>query len=278
MPFPPSFRLRALGAACAALLAGGCAVPEETIAVIEGYDPEAATIEDPFESQNRSIYALNDYADRQVFKPVARAYRRAAPAPARGCIAGIFDNLKEPVRTVAHLLSLDEEAAAGSSSRFLINTIGGGLGCVDVADRAMGIAEEGSDLGLAVRSWTQNEDSLYLMMPLFGPTTLIDGSMRYAEISHLDAVAIARSRRGAPKEDRSWLRRNPYDVSDKSKRQAIGVLRAVDAREGVLDATDVFDEIAYDRYLLLRDVYLDQRERDARAIAERRKEKLDWLF
>ncbi|MBF2734772.1 MAG: VacJ family lipoprotein [Betaproteobacteria bacterium AqS2] len=267
-----------MSAAAAALLLAGCAVPEETIAIIDGYDPEETVIEDPFESQNRSIYALNDYADRQLFKPVARAYRRAAPAPARSCIAGIFDNLKEPIRTVAHLISLDEEGAASSSSRFLFNTIGGGLGCVDVAGKAMGIEEEESDLGLAVRSWTENDESLYLMLPLFGPTTLIDGSMDYAATTHLDAVQIARSRRGAPKEDRSWLRRNPYDVPDKSKRQAVYALRAVDAREGLLDATDVFDEIAYDRYLLLRDVYLDQRERDARAITERRKEKLDWLF
>ena len=203
-------RCRPAGAALAILLLGGCSLPEATEGIVNGYDPENANINDPFESQNRSIYALNDYADRTVFRPVASAYVKAAPAPARSCLENIFDNLKEPIRTVAHLISFDDAAAASSSSRFLVNTIGGGFGCVDVAGDAMGIEEEEGDIGLSVRSWLDNEHSVYLMMPLFGPTTLIDGSMRYAGTSHLDPLIVARSRRDDfHKEDRHWMSRNP---------------------------------------------------------------------
>lgn len=272
-------RCRPAGAALAILLLGGCSLPEATEGIVNGYDPENANINDPFESQNRSIYALNDYADRTVFRPVASAYVKTAPAPARSCLENIFDNLKEPVRTVAHLISFDDASAASSSSRFLVNTIGGGFGCVDVAGEAMGIEEEKGDIGLSVRSWLDNEHSVYLMMPVFGPTTLIDGSMRYAGTAHLDPLIIARSRRdGFHKEDRHWMSRNPYDITEKSRRQATYVLRGVDGRAKTLDASDLLDEISFDHYLSVRHFYLEQRRRKSQEIAERRREKFERLF
>lgn len=272
-------RCRLAGAALAILLLGGCSLPEATEGIVNGYDPDNANINDPFESQNRSIYALNDYADRTVFRPVASAYVKAAPAPARSCLDNIFDNLKEPIRTVAHLISFDDAAAASSSSRFLVNTIGGGFGCVDVAGEAMGIEEEEGDIGLSVRSWLDNEHSVYLMMPLFGPTTLIDGSMRYAGTAHLDPLVIARSRRDDfHKEDRHWMSRNPYDITEKSRRQATYILRGVDGRAEALDASELLDEISFDHYLSVRHFYLEQRRRQSQEIAERRREKFERLF
>ena len=39
--------------------------------------------QDPWESWNRGVYKFNDFADRAVAKPVARAYVKVVPQPIR---------------------------------------------------------------------------------------------------------------------------------------------------------------------------------------------------
>ena len=249
-----------------------CGLPESSISAVENYDPDEEIIDDPFESVNRSVFAFNEYVDVKVLKPVAVTYRESTNEPVRNCVSNFFSNLQEPVRMIGHAISLDEEGIASSSTRFVFNTIGGGLGCVDVADRAMGVEIEEVDVALAIRSYTQDEHSLYLVLPFIGPTTMLDGSTAYLSENYLNPMRVSIKENGK-KPTNSWVLRNPYDITDPSKRQLVAAMRIVDVRTSLIDEIEIIDEIAFDKYSLIREYYLELRAADADEIAKRRSEK-----
>ena len=69
----------------AAALLTGCATTE----TIDGeINP------DPYEDTNRSMYAFNDYLDRNIMIPIAENYVKATPEPVRNSVTNFFDNLE----------------------------------------------------------------------------------------------------------------------------------------------------------------------------------------
>ena len=73
-----------------------------------GGDPEA---HDPYEKTNRAIFKFNMALDRNVMKPIAKAYVWALPGRVRVGVHNFLDNLNTPVYLANDLLQGDWRAA-----------------------------------------------------------------------------------------------------------------------------------------------------------------------
>jgi len=194
-------------------------------------DPER----DPWEGYNRKMHAFNEGFDRAIFRPVAKGYDVIMPdGPQRG-VRNFFRNLGYPVTLLNSLLQGKFERALTATGRFLVNSTIGVLGFFDVATKA-GIPYYDEDFGqtLAVWGW---KDSRYVVMPIFGPYTARDllGRSFYGYFSPV-SYAI-----------REYNNYWPMVADLISLRAELLPLQAdIDA--------------AADPYLLIRDVYLQNRE------------------
>ena len=250
-----------------ATLITGCSTVEAVKSGLQGEKPTTDP-QDPFEAENRLIYEINHAVDYVFLQPVARTYSDHTPQPVQSCIANIFSNLLEPVRFVAHVITLDDDGAITSGSRFATNTLVGGLGCVDSA-QSLGIEKDDTDLGLAARYWLGGENSPYIVIPLAGPSTLIDGAGSLVANQRLDPIRYPHPYKQDGEEHRSfWSKYNPYGINDPGARQAVYGVRVLDTRAQLLDTTDFIDTAAIDPYLFVRDAYLEQRAAKAEQLKQ----------
>jgi phospholipid-binding lipoprotein MlaA len=81
-------------------------------------------------------------------------------------------NLKEPRILVNNLLQLRLDAAARTTTRFVVNSTLGIGGLVDLAGRN-GIAQQSGDFGQTLFVWGVSEGP-YVMSPFMGPSTTRD--------------------------------------------------------------------------------------------------------
>lgn len=132
-----------------------------------GADPS-----DPFESSNRAVLEFNTSLDDNVLRPVAQAYRDTVPAPMRRALRNFLRNLNEPVILANNLLQGRMMDAGHTLMRFYINSTAGALGLFDVATPS-GIERRSGDFGQTLHAWGV-PDGPFLMLPLFGPTTVRD--------------------------------------------------------------------------------------------------------
>ncbi len=131
-------------------------------------DPER----DPWEAYNRKIHAFNMGVDRYFMRPVARGYDAVMPdAPQRG-VRNFFRNLGEPVTFLNQLLQGKFPDSIDTMGRFVLNTTIGLAGFFDISTKA-GIPYINEDFGQTMAVWGW-KDSRYLVMPFFGPYTLRD--------------------------------------------------------------------------------------------------------
>ena len=145
------------------LTLAGCASQKVTLT-----DPER----DPWEAYNRKIHGFNEGLDKAIFRPVAKGYDIIMPdAPQRG-VRNFFRNLDYPVTLLNSLLQGKMDHAFASTGRFLMNSTIGLLGFFDVATKA-GIPYYDEDFGQTLAVWGWKE-SRYLVMPVFGPYTIRD--------------------------------------------------------------------------------------------------------
>lgn len=147
-------------------LAGG---PGAAPATAEGPAPR-----DPLQRVNRAGFAVNRVLDRLVIGPVARTWRRIAPAPLRRGLGNAVANLREPSTLVNGALQARPRVAAKATGRFVINSTVGLLGLFDVAGRA-GLTREPADFGQTLGRYGVGPGP-YLYLPVVGPTTLRDGA------------------------------------------------------------------------------------------------------
>ncbi len=154
-----------------ALVLGGCATTaEERFA--RGASLERAS-EDRLEPINRRVHAFNSELDRLVIRPPAAAYRAAVPSPMRRAINSFYRHLGEPLNGLNALAQGKPQSAFRALDRFAINMVLGGVGTIDEASR-MGFDEQPHDLGQTLAVWGIPSGP-FVMLPLFGPSTLRDG-------------------------------------------------------------------------------------------------------
>jgi phospholipid-binding lipoprotein MlaA len=159
-----SLRLAAVLAATVPLMLAGCAAPPT--------DPARRTVfdqtNDPLEPMNRAIFDFNDKAYTYVLFPVARGYNDL-PTPARTGIHNVIDNLGEPIVFMNKGLQGDLSSAVTTVARFLVNSIFGFGGLVDVASHNDLPEPKAGDFGATLYTYGIGEGP-YLVLPLLGPS------------------------------------------------------------------------------------------------------------
>ena len=218
--------LRSMVAVVGLSLAVGCAtVP-------------AGTVNDPYESFNRSMFSLNEGLDKAVLKPVATLYQAVTPGFVRTAVSNFFANLSEPWVAVNAALQLKGQAAAETVVRFGVNTVFGLGGLLDIASE-MNLERRNEDFGQTLGFWGANSGP-YLVLPFFGSSTVRDG------------MGLLVDFQGDPVTQAPNLSNN--------ERTGLSILRLASFRESLLRAGNLMDEAALDKYTFTRDVYLQRRQ------------------
>jgi phospholipid-binding lipoprotein MlaA len=216
---------------CAALALAALALTACSGHQVQPADPE----KDPWESYNRKVHAFNEGVDRAVVRPIARGYDAVMPdAPQRG-VRNFFRNLSYPVTFLNLVLQGKFEESMNATGRFLVNSTLGVFGFFDVASRG-GLERYDEDFGqtLAVWGW---KDSRYVVMPFFGPYTVRD--------------LLGRSFYG-------YAHPISYRIREYDDYSLL-LIDLVTLRAELLPFQQQIDN-ANDPYVLVRDVYLQNRE------------------
>lgn len=193
---------------------------------------------DPIEPTNRVFYRVNDFADRNVLRPVAQGYRNTLPASVRNGVHNSLSNLGNPAQFANDVMQGHPRKAGNSLMRLLINSTAGVGGVFDVAT-GLGFPDHDNDFGLTLAVWGVGSGP-FLFLPVLGPSNPRD-AVGYGANSGLDPltwVSFGGSR------TLGWAR---FGVG------------AVDGRERVLDATDSIQRSAVDPYASYRSLYQQNR-------------------
>lgn len=119
---------------------------------------------DPYEGYNRAVSKFNDQADRYIFAPAARGYRKVTPKPVRAGVSNFFNNLRDVVSFGSNILRLDIKRASEDLVRVGINTTFGLGGLIDIAG-AGGVPDNKNTLGDTFASWGW-KNSNYFVLPV----------------------------------------------------------------------------------------------------------------
>jgi phospholipid-binding lipoprotein MlaA len=214
--------LRRLGAACLASLVTGCATT-------------GTTRGDPLEGFNRGVFAFNEALDTVLLKPLATGYEALLPEIVRTGVDNFFDNLVDAWSAVNHLLQGKPVEATEMGVRFGMNTFIGLGGLIDVASDA-GLERRSEDFGQTLGRWGFGPGP-YIMLPLLGPSTLRDTSALVLDWRATPVAMLHESRDRVP----------------------LAVLQVISTRARLLSVTRAIDEIAIDKYALIRDGFLARR-------------------
>jgi len=219
--------LAALGVAAAAIALSGCATAPGSETVRSAVDP--------FEPYNRAMDAFNEALDDVLVAPAARVYGAAVPAFARMMVGNFFANLWDLPSAGHQLLQGKPEKAVLGLFRFAVNSTIGMGGLIDIATDA-GIDRAREDFGQTFGRWGIPPGP-YLVLPLFGPSTVRDAVGLVLDFK-TDLVS---------------------EIEPTSARLGLRALWIVEVRERLFTATDLVESVALDRYLFVRDSYLQRR-------------------
>lgn len=190
---------------------------------------------DPLEPFNRVMFGLNETVDIAVVKPVATVYRDVVPRPMQQGVTNFFWNFSDAWSAVNLGLQGRPREAGGNVLRFGTNTVFGVFGLFDVATE-LGLQRVNEDLGQTLGRWGVPPGA-YIVWPLFGPSSL------------RDSVNILADQYTSP------IPAFPAQAM----RNTLTATRLVNVRAGLLDATKLIDELALDKYVFVRNSYLQRR-------------------
>lgn len=129
---------------------------------------------DPLEKVNAKSFAATQAVDKAFVGPVALAYRKVLPAPIRGGLRNVLNNLHEPVVFLNFLLQIKPGRAAETLGRFAVNSTIGCAGLVDVATRRPFRLPRRPNGFADTLGYYGVRPGPFLFLPLVGPTTLRD--------------------------------------------------------------------------------------------------------
>jgi phospholipid-binding lipoprotein MlaA len=202
---------------------GGCATTGEG-------DPR-----DPLEPMNRAVYRFNDEVDKAIARPVATVYRDVVPEPLRNYVRNFFSNIGDLFIGFNNMLQGKPDEGFQDWARFAFNSVLGIFGINDVASD-MGFEKHNEDFGQTFGRWGFSEGP-YLVLPLLGSSDVRDGIGTAFDL-YSDPLDNFRPIR---------VRNSAY------------VLRFINVRADLLDASRLLEEAALDRYVFQRDAYLQRR-------------------
>ncbi len=192
--------------------------------------------DDPYEPFNRVMYNFNDFLDKAVLKPIATLYNKIMPKPLSKGIGNMFFNI-DTIPTVANdVLQVNFYQAVSDAWRFTLNSTVGIAGFFDVAED-LGLERNTEDLGLTFAQWGW-KSSNYLVLPFLGPSTVRDG---LAWPVNYELLTIY-----------------PYIYPVRARYELYG-LGLVSKRAELLRFQNVLEQASLDRYVFIRDAYLQHR-------------------
>jgi len=192
---------------------------------------------DPFERVNRVVFSFNETADQYVIKPIAEGYKFVLPEFVRTGVTNIFGNINDVLIGANNLLQGKPANAASDIGRFFINSTVGVLGLFDVATD-MGLDKNREDFGQTLGVWGFS-DGPYIVMPFFGASNVRD-TVGFVVDVKTDFM----------------INTNKLNSDEKT---AINSLRIINRRADLLDAGQLLEDAAFDKYSFLRDGYLQRR-------------------
>ena len=192
---------------------------------------------DPLEPMNRTVFTFNENLDQYVVKPAAEAYKFVLPDTVRRGMTNFFSNIGDIFVAANNLLQAKPKEAASDIGRFLVNSTIGILGFFDVATD-LGLDKHSEDFGQTLGVWGLS-DGPYVVLPLFGPSTIRD-TVGLAVDLKTDFV----------------LNSNQLNSDE---RIGVTAVRVLDKRANLLDAGQLLEDAAFDKYSFLRDSYLQRR-------------------
>ena len=196
---------------------------------------------DPYERFNRGVWSFNQAVDKVAVKPAATVYRTVTPVPARRGISRVLSNLGEPFSFINNLLQGKPKRAFNSLGRFLVNST---IGVGGLADHAtdLGLPQTREDFGQTLAVGGARK-SPYLVLPIFGPSTV------------RDAVGTAVEWVGDP------ARIVMGSELSNTQNYVVTGTRVVDARSRTMeDGTESLLETSADPYAVARSAYFQRRE------------------
>jgi phospholipid-binding lipoprotein MlaA len=223
--------------ACALpLLLGACAgLPRDA----------SMPVNDPNESMNRQVMAAN----QEMLRPASEFVKAAIPGPVHDRLHDLNSNLKQPRIFVNNVLQGRFDAATHTGARFLMNSLFGLGGLVDVASRE-GLPEETGDFGQTLFVWGVAEGP-YVVRPYLGPATVRDAvgstvdmfsnpfgwflgpnmaiTAGSAGVDAVDRLGQLKQAEDASIDFYSFIRSSYYQMRRAELREAIGLPSVVDS-------------------------------------------------
>lgn len=191
---------------------------------------------DPLEGFNRAMFSFNDTVDTYALKPAAQAYDTVVPNPVQAGVGNFFGNIGDLWSSINQLLQGRVEQGVSTFMRVAINTTFGLGGVLDVATEAR-LPREKSDFGQTLGKWGVGSGP-YVVLPFFGPSTVRDTAGLPVDL-YGDLWTYKRPTR--------W-------------RNVGSVIRVVDRRAQLLDASTLLEDAALDKYDFVRDAYVQRRQ------------------
>lgn len=205
-------------------------------------DPDARAAfdrtNDPAEPTNRTIFAANQFVDRNALQPVARAYEGYVPSRVRKSIHNFVANLKEPEIAINDTLQANFGRAWNTTQRFVINSTIGGAGLFDVASD-WDLPQHNADFGQTFGVWGIGPGP-NVQLPILGFSNVRDTVGKVGDI-------LA----------------NPLNFIPGGAMSTIqfagGGVGAVDGRADLLGTTDMLEKTSLDYYAALRSMQAQRR-------------------
>jgi len=210
-------------ALAAAVLLSGCATT-------------GGRADDPFEASNRVMFKINEPLVEYIAKPVADLYVAVLPSFVRTAINNYVNNIDDLFSIVNDALQGKWDKMGNDMGRVMINTGFGFGGLIDIASDA-GIPRGMEDFGQTFGYWGIPQGP-YLFIPLWGPTTVRDGTGSILRLV--------------------WSPTN--EIPNVAVRNVVYGLVTVNEAPGAVDAMKLVDQASLDPYTFVRRSYLQRRE------------------
>lgn len=178
------------------------------------------------------MFGFNEAADRYFVKPVARGYKKITPGWLDDSITRVFANLSDVRSGLNNVLQWEWHEAGHNFGRFFVNSTLGVVGLFDVATDLQ-LRKYPDDLDLTLAKWGINSGP-YLVLPFWGPSTVRGAAVIWPE---------------------DYMRPRHYIEHDRT-RFSVTATYVIDLRADLLQ---VEQSISGDRYIFLRDFYLQSR-------------------
>ena len=173
----------------------------------------------------RILFEVNKAIDTLAVRPIATFYKGFTPPPAQEGLHNVASNLRSPLIFANDVLQGENERAAVTLERALINTTAGFLGWNDKAAE-QGLEGHDEDFGQTLAVWGM-EDGPYMVLPVIGPS------------NPRDAIGTV--------------------VDFLTMPPGVGAVHAVDKRAAMDEELETIERTSLDHYAAIRSMYEQNR-------------------